>query len=280
MTDQGPGSGSEQPDGDDRRAERREPPAEDADAPNPFSREGTAAGAASADPPDAGRTAGQQVGPASPADPYSYPPDPGPAPATPGPGYPAYGPTGSGGPDGDGDPYQAYGYNHYPSAQPQPDPYQPYGQPSPDPYQPPGAQQHSQQPPAPGPQPPPGYGGYGAPEYGNPDPAGYGVAPYPGGYGGQYPDYGTGAVQHPQSTAALVTGIVAAVLGLACAVGGFVGIVAIVLGLKVRRDIDSDPARYTGRSRGTAGLVLGIVSVVALIGWVLLVLAISASTSS
>ena len=216
-----------------------------------------------------GHTAGERFGHPSPADPYSYPPDPGSAPAgpAPGPGYPAYGQGGPGGQDGDQGPYQAYGYNHYPSAQPQPDPSQPYGPPQP-----------SEQLPTPGPQGPAGYGGYSAPEYGS-DPGGYGVAPYQGGYGGHYSDYGSGAVPHPQSTAALVTGIIAAVLGVACAVGGFVGIVSIVLGAKVRRDIDSDPARYTGRARGTAGLVLGIVSVVALVGWVLLVLTISAASS-
>jgi len=105
------------------------------------------------------------------------------------------------------------------------------------------------------------------------------MAAYPGGYGG-WSSYGAAPVQHPQAVAALVTGIIAGVFGVFCGFGGLVGIVSIILGLKVRREIDSDPVRYTGRGFGTAGLVLGVVSVIALVVWVVLFTAIGAVSSS
>jgi hypothetical protein len=120
-----------------------------------------------------------------------------------------------------------------------------------------------------------------APSYGQPDQgSGYGVTPYPGGYGGAYPNYGTAAPDHPQSTAALVTGIIALVTASFCGVGGLVGIASVLLGAKARREIDSDPARYGGRSKATAGLVLGVISIVVLAIWaVVFVLIIVASPS-
>ena len=120
-----------------------------------------------------------------------------------------------------------------------------------------------------------------AASYGQPDQgSGYGVTPYPGGYGGAYPNYGTVAPDHPQSTAALVTGIIALVTASFCGVGGLVGIASVLLGAKARREIDSDPARYGGRSKATAGLVLGVISIVVLAIWaVVFVLIIVASPS-
>ena len=88
-------------------------------------------------------------------------------------------------------------------------------------------------------------------------------------------------VQHPQATAALVTGILAAVFGVVVGIGRLIGIVSVVLGVKVRRAIDRDPARYTGRGYGTAGLVLGIVSILAMLLWILLfMVAVVVSSSS
>jgi hypothetical protein len=81
------------------------------------------------------------------------------------------------------------------------------------------------------------------------------VSPYQGTYGG-YAAYGATPVQHPQAVAALVTGVLGV---LPCP---FVGIAGIVLGSKVRREIDSDPQRYTGRAMATAGFVLGIIGTV------------------
>lgn len=156
---------------------------------------------------------------------------------------------------------------------------------------PPSAQAPYPQPPTyptPGYEQPPAYGqqvpgydqGYGAPEqtsYGVP---GYGVSPYPGGYGGMVPGYGAPSVQHPQATPALITGIIALVTGTLFGVGGLVGIAAIVLGVKARREIDSDPSRYEGRGKATAGLVLGVVGLAALVVWVLLLVALVALTAA
>jgi hypothetical protein len=90
----------------------------------------------------------------------------------------------------------------------------------------------------------------------------------------------TPATQHPQATLALVLGILGAVLGVSCVVGGLVGIGGIVVGRRVRNEIDAEPARYTGRSQAVAGIVTGIVgvSIFALVT-VLIVLAVIAGIS-
>lgn len=232
MTDQAPGSASS---ADQPADGPRDPGGE---TPSPWSRESSAAGAHAlgADDP-------APADPSPQAPPPSYgPPSYGPAPGTPG------------------------------SAAPQVDP-QPWAQP---PTAGPGQPPHAE--PAPY-EPAPPYGqrdqgsGYGSPEqppYGVAP--GYGVSPYPGGYGGAYPDYGTAAPDHPQATAALVTGIVALVLSPLLGLGGLVGIASVLLGAKARREIDSDPARYGGRAKATAGLVLGVIAIVTLVGWILLAL--------
>jgi hypothetical protein len=48
---------------------------------------------------------------------------------------------------------------------------------------------------------------------------------------------------------------------LGCIVGGLVGIGGIVLGRRVKNEIDAEPGRYTGRSQAVAGLITGIVGV-------------------
>ena len=250
MTDQVPGSGSPaEPPGDGRPV-----------GPNPFSREGSAGGAHEPDP-----AAGppSTSGPAEAPDPYGYRPGPGPADAAPvdqPPAHPISGPTS--GPPWAGGADQPYGQNTYPGAQPSPDPSQPYAQP--------GAPAYPQ---------PPAYGVEGQPPAGTYGASGYAAAPYAGGYGGSYPDYGAPAIPHPQATAALVTGIIAAVFAGLCGVGGLVGIASIVLGAKARREIDGDPARYTGRGQATAGLVLGITSVVLMVVWVLVIVGLRSAAS-
>ena len=227
---------------------------------NPFSREGAAApessgaeqpggeagqstqgnqGATALPPMDAPQT---DAPPATGADPYGYQPPSAPDQA-------AYGSTGYGQPT----PYSQ------PSANPygQPTPYgqpsaNPYGQPSANPpYGQASANPPYEQPPAYDAQ--PAYGAqptYGASGY---DQSGYGVSPYQGGYG--YPAYGAAAVTHPQAVAALITGIVGVVF---CPLSGFAG---LVLGRKVRTEIDADPQRWSGRGMGTAGFILGIIGV-------------------
>jgi Domain of unknown function (DUF4190) len=78
--------------------------------------------------------------------------------------------------------------------------------------------------------------------------------------------YSAPPVQHPQATLALILGI----LGLA--VCPFVGIAALVIGNKARKQIDAAPGQFTGRGMATAGFVLGVVSVSLIVLFVLLVI--------
>lgn len=76
------------------------------------------------------------------------------------------------------------------------------------------------------------------------------VGPYPHTETGPHP--GTATPQpHPQATTVLVLGIVGLVL---C---GAVGIPAGLMGTRVLREIDSQPGRYSGRSRVSVGRTLG-----------------------
>ena len=124
------------------------------------------------------------------------------------------------------------------------------------------------------------YGGtpYGSTPYeANPyQPAFGGVSPY-----GAMPGEQVTQTQHPQATLALILGLLGAVLGVSCIVGGLVGIGGIVVGRRVRNEIDADPGRYTGRSQAVAGIVTGIVgvSIFALVT-VLIVLAVVAGISN
>jgi len=197
---------------------------------------------------------GQQPG----ASPYGQQPDPYDNGQQPGGGSYGEGPSAYGQPG-------AGAYGQQPEAAPygQPGGYPPYG--------PASANPPYEQPPAHDPGTPAyGYGqqaGYGQqPDYGQ---AGYGVTPY---QAAGYPPYGMAPMQHPQAVSALVTGI----LGLA--VCPPVGIAGLVLGGKVRRDIDADPQRYTGRGMGTAGFVLGILSVAYLVILVVIIVLSAASS--
>ena len=107
-------------------------------------------------------------------------------------------------------------------------------------------------------------------------PAFGGVSPY-----GSMPSEGTTQSQHPQATLALILGLLGTVLGVSCVVGGLVGIGGIVVGRRVRNEIDAEPGRYSGRSQAVAGIVTGIVgvSIFALVT-VLIVLAVVAGISS
>ena len=103
-----------------------------------------------------------------------------------------------------------------------------------------------------------------------------GVSPY-----GSMPREEIAQTQHPQATLALILGLLGTVLGLSCIVGGLVGIGGIVVGRRVRNEIDAEPGRFTGRSQAVAGIVTGIVgvSIFALVT-VLIVLAVVAGISN
>jgi hypothetical protein len=134
------------------------------------------------------------------------------------------------------------------------------------------------------PQAPPQYDpiqGYGdSSSYRNP----YEANPYQPSFGGVSP-YTVGptepTVPHPQAALALVLGILGTVLGLGCIVGGLVGIGGIVLGRRVKNDIDADPGRYSGRSQAVAGMITGIVGVsITVLATIFIVLAIVAGIAS
>jgi len=117
------------------------------------------------------------------------------------------------------------------------------------------------------PQPTPPYGDVGH-NYGQSagyDSTLYEANPYRPAFGGVSP-YGAApevrpTQQHPQANLALTLGILGTVLGFFCVVPGLVGIGGIVVGRRVRNEIDADPARYTGRSQAVGGIVTGIIGV-------------------
>ena len=59
------------------------------------------------------------------------------------------------------------------------------------------------------------------------------------------------------------------------------GIGGIVLGRRVKNEIDAEPGRYTGRSQAVAGLITGIVGVsITVLATVFIVLAIVAGIAN
>ena len=107
----------------------------------------------------------------------------------------------------------------------------------------------------------------GGPVYGE---SPYEGSPYQANFGGSTPygmaSYSAPPVQHPQATLALILGI----LGLA--VCPFVGIAALLIGNKARKQIDAAPGQFAGRGMATAGFVMGIVSVALIVLMVLIVI--------
>ena len=75
-------------------------------------------------------------------------------------------------------------------------------------------------------------------------------------------------------------GIVGVVLGVfPFFVGWVLGIIAIVFGVLARKRADADPA-VGRRGMATAGIVLGIIAIVATIVWIILFAAVIDSTNS
>lgn|SRR5215203_960975 len=108
---------------------------------------------------------------------------------------------------------------------------------------------------------------YAGPVYGE---SPYEGSPYQASFGASTPygmaSYSAPPVQHPQATLALILGI----LGLA--VCPFVGIAALLIGNKARKQINAAPGQFTGRGMATAGFVMGIVSVALVVLMVLIVI--------
>ena len=126
------------------------------------------------------------------------------------------------------------------------------------------------------PPPPPGYGQQ-PPGYGQQPPNWGGAYPpppqYPPGYGYPYPQYAPPPPKHSQATPAMVFGIVSLAGLFACVVPILLAPVAWILGAKAVKEIDANPAAYSGRGEANAGKILGIVgtclialAIVALVG--------------
>ena len=127
-------------------------------------------------------------------------------------------------------------------------------------------------------QPPPGQPQYGQqPYYGQPQ---YGQPGFPqGGYGAPL------LPKHPQSTTALILGLVGLAGGFMCVLPILCAPFAWFYGRKVVREIDAAPQAYSGRSEAMGGMVTGIIGTVililgllALVAGLVLLLTLDAST--
>ncbi len=113
----------------------------------------------------------------------------------------------------------------------------------------------------------------GQPTYSTPpgSSAPYAYPPAPGGIPGQYAGYTAVAPAHPQSTLALVLGLVGLVGGLfVCGLPLLVSPFAWAIGRSSLKGIRESQGRLSGESNARAGMIMGI------IGTVLLILAIAA----
>lgn len=130
-----------------------------------------------------------------------------------------------------------------------------------DPYQqqPNQQQANQQQPPQ---QPPQGQSQYGQSQYGQQpyyDQPQYGQPGFPqGGYGAPL------LPKHPQSTTALVLGLVGLAGGFMCFLPLFCAPFAWYYGRKTVREIDAAPQSYSGRGEAMGGMVTGIIGTVIL----------------
>lgn len=158
------------------------------------------------------------------------------------------------------DPEETTPFTHRPYGAPEEPPQEPFaspsapagdqGTPSWETYQQPAQQPPPSYPQASYDQFPPGQFPYGQSGYGQ----SYGQSPY-----------GMATMPHPQANTAMILGIVALagtfVCGIPCVVGPF----AWSMGAKVRREIDAEPQRWSGRSEATAGYIMGIVTTILMI---------------
>jgi len=120
--------------------------------------------------------------------------------------------------------------------------------------------------PAPGTDPEPVSPAPGPPaaQYSAPPPPPPPPAPVATGYGMSTPGAAAASRTSQKATASLVCGIV----GFVC-FGFILGVVAIILGVYARRDIEGSAGRLGGGGLATAGIVLGVIDIVAWLGWIL-----------
>jgi hypothetical protein len=102
--------------------------------------------------------------------------------------------------------------------------------------------------------------------------------------GNQYGALGFGSSSPQRANAkavwSLVLGVVGVIGTLYCLLGGALGIVSVLLGLRGRREIDGSGGTQTGRGMATTGIVLGVLATVLSLVTVVLVLTGVLSTGS
>lgn len=103
--------------------------------------------------------------------------------------------------------------------------------------------------------------------YDNPPP--YGQEPYggPQGYPQQPPQ------TNPLAVTSLVTGIIGVLASCFCWFIPVLPIAALITGFIGRKQVRTEPQRYSGGGMGTAGLILGIVGLVLSVAFLVLVVA-------
>ena len=134
-------------------------------------------------------------------------------------------------------------------------------------------------------QSPYGQPSYGQASYGQPAQPAYGASPYAGGYppAAGFPGYAPR--DHPQSTMAMILGLVSLVGGMICGLPLLAAPFAWVVGGRAVKEIRASQGQLGGEGMARAGQVMGIVGtvllVLAIIGIVLLVvLAVAGSSGS
>jgi hypothetical protein len=68
--------------------------------------------------------------------------------------------------------------------------------------------------------------------------------------------------QPPQTSPLAIASLALAVLGFVCAMFFVLGIAAVITGLRARKQIEGSQGRLQGQGMATAGLVLGVLSIV------------------
>ena len=125
------------------------------------------------------------------------------------------------------------------------------------------------------PPPPPGQGGgYPPPPGGGdyPPQGGGGGYPPPGGGGGYPPPPGGGGYAAQQTNQKALWSMILGILSITCC-GIFAGIPALILGNLAKKDIAQSGGKQKGAGMAKAGVILGIISVVLSIIYIILVAA-------
>src|SRR4051794_35455104 len=141
--------------------------------------------------------------------------------------------------------------------------------PPPPPGGPPSGPPPGAPPPPPGmPAPPPGQGG---PQLYQPPPPSYGAPPPIA-----QPQYGQPQYTGAKTNTLAIISLVASLVWV-CGLGS---IAAVITGFMARKQIRQSGGRETGDGLALAGIIIGCIGVVGLVGWLLIVVGIAASDNS